>query len=115
MAIFFLFLQNTIPYPAKLDIVPFENSEDPDQRASSEASWSGTTLFSKKSVNEWLVTKMESYTCIELIKNSVKSDFKMVKRDKCIQCLQTEMAPNLKLNLRSRSFKDLQLITWLST
>ena len=39
-----------------------ENSEDPDQIASSEASWSGSTVFLKGYI--WIQKGTYSYTCI---------------------------------------------------
>ena len=43
-----------------------ENSVDPDQMASSEASWSGSTLFSKKGKSGFSRTRVKTNEAIKL-------------------------------------------------
>ena len=39
------------------------NSADPDQLASSEANWSGSTLFAKKGISGFSRTRVNMYSC----------------------------------------------------
>ena len=41
-----------------------ENSVDPDQVASEEASWSGATLFTRELISAWFHTVSESENCL---------------------------------------------------
>ena len=41
-----------------------ENSVDPDQLASSEASWSGSTLFTRELISAWFHTVFKSVNCL---------------------------------------------------
>ena len=40
------------------------NSVDPDQLASEEASWSGSTLFTRELISAWFHTVFESVNCL---------------------------------------------------
>ena len=51
------------------------NSADPDQLASSEANWSGSTLFAKKGISGFSRTRVNMYSCeITLKKNNLLED-----------------------------------------
>ena len=44
--------------------VALKNSVDPDQLASSEASWSGFTLFTRELMSAWFHTVFKSVSCL---------------------------------------------------
>ena len=56
-----------------------ENSVDPDQLASSEASLSGSTLFTRELISAWFHTVFESVNCLSTERNKLISTIGQVK------------------------------------